>query len=136
MEDSDQWNTVVTKHAAKWPYERSKKSIWNKYSSIKKYVEGLERIPSAEVQQGRAPIVLGAGDESSIYSSIVRPSRVQSSSSTPSTKRPYSKVLDATVFNEYLKSQQEKDKENCEIAFKHSKISKEASQIAKETNQM
>ena len=34
--DSEQWNTVVTKHAAKWPYERSKKSIRNKYSSIKR----------------------------------------------------------------------------------------------------
>ena len=34
--DSEQWNTVVTKHAVDWPYERTKKSIRNKYNAIKK----------------------------------------------------------------------------------------------------
>ena len=34
--DSEQWNTVVTKHVAKWPFDRSKKSIRNKYGSIKR----------------------------------------------------------------------------------------------------
>ncbi|VEU36376.1 unnamed protein product [Pseudo-nitzschia multistriata] len=101
--------------------------------------EGVERIPSAEVQQGRAPII--AGDTSTIDSSIVRPAKVQSS--TPTSKRPYSKVPDAAVFNEFLISQQARDKENHEMALEqskiakeHSLIAKEATQIAKETNLM
>ncbi|VEU37542.1 unnamed protein product [Pseudo-nitzschia multistriata] len=183
--DSEQWNTVVARHAVKYPFDRSKKSIRNKYNAIKKkrsstgnpnmprYVmlarrahyligrkanlgtgeedfdmkkgfivseaeEGLERIPSAEVQEGRAPVapVIQAGDASTVEgeeSPTILPVKVQSS--TPN-KRSYSKVPDATVFNEYLISQQARDKENREIALEQSKIAKEASEIAKETNLM
>ena len=194
--DSEQWDTVVTKHAVKYPYDRSKKSIRNKYNAIKKkksstgnpnmprYVklarlahhligkkanlgtgeedfdmkkgfidseaeEGLERsldrIPSAEI--------ILAGDASTVHESAILPDKepsailpakvVQSSTSTPNSKRPYSKVPDAAVFNEYLISQQQRDKENREMALQqskiakeHSQIAKEATQIAKETNQM
>ena len=34
--DSEQWDTVVSKHDLKYPFDRSKKSIRNKYNAIKK----------------------------------------------------------------------------------------------------